>query len=267
MQERHVNRKLYFEEQEYTTEKYVIPYLKSLSTNPLQNTDVIGEIGCGEGGNLSPFLSQNYKVVGIDMDARRIKNAQEYFSNHPNIQNLQLICCDIYKVDASTIPQCDVLILRDVIEHIHHQDSFFEYVKRFMKPNARIFIAFPPWRMPFGGHQQICQNRFLSHLPFFHILPNFCYRSILKMGGETANLIDVLLEIKSTKLSINHYKNILKKTGFKIDKEDYYLINPNYEIKFHLKPKKVYDLFKIPYIADFYTTTHYSIISLKSDSN
>ena len=65
MQKRHSDRLLYFNEQIYTTRKYVIPFIE-------KHHDVTGdmsvlEIGCGEGGNLQPFLDLGCKVTGIDI--------------------------------------------------------------------------------------------------------------------------------------------------------------------------------------------------------
>lgn len=32
-------------------------------------------------------------------------------------------------------------------------------IKAFLKPKGTIFIAFPAWQMPSGGHRQMCRNR------------------------------------------------------------------------------------------------------------
>ena len=54
MDDRHLNREKYFHEQSYTTEKYVIPFINKLL--PITSNLTIAEVGCGEGGNLKPFL-------------------------------------------------------------------------------------------------------------------------------------------------------------------------------------------------------------------
>ena len=46
------------------------------------------------------------------------------------------------------------------------------------------------------------------------------------------------MEIKVTGISIERFEKILKKSGYKIVKRDLFLINPNYEVKFGLKPRK-----------------------------
>jgi len=258
MQERHQNRQKYFQEQVYTTGKYVIPYIQTVM-NVRPETRVL-EIGCGEGGNLKPFLDMGCNVVGIDILPNKIENARSYYKEHPFIHNLQLIVKDIYEVEAGENFVFDLIIMRDTIEHIPDQDRFLEHLKNFLKPEGKIFFAFPPWRMPFGGHQQICHHKWLSKLPYFHILPEFIYRSILKLFGESEVTIQDLIDIKNTRLSIATFHKILRKRNFVIQKQDYYIINPNYEVKFGLQPKKLPPFMAIPFLKDFYTTAVYCVV-------
>ncbi|MFZ1704971.1 MAG: class I SAM-dependent methyltransferase [Saprospiraceae bacterium] len=260
MQERHVNREKYFEEQSFTTDKYVIPYVRKVM--PVNSTTNVLEIGCGEGGNLLPFLDLGCRVVGIDILENKIQNGLEYYKNHSNISNLSLIAQDIYTVRNDENFAFDLIIMRDTIEHIPNQDRFLIHVKQFLKPGGKIFFAFPPWRMPFGGHQQICHHKWLSKLPYFHILPNFLYRPILSLFGESNRTIEDLLDIKETRLSIAKFHFLLKKRDFRIEKETYFLINPNYEVKFGLKPRTLPSLINIPIIRDFYTTALYCVVGV-----
>ena len=60
---------------------------------------------------------------------------------------------------------------------------------------------------------------------------------------------------------VERFERILRKENFKIMKKTDYLINPNYEIKFGLKPKRVLIPFnKIPFLRNFYTTAVYYVI-------
>lgn len=262
MHERHVERKQYFEEQSITTKKFVIPYINEIL--PVTPELSVAEIGCGEGGNMAPFLDLGCKVFGIDIAENKIQNAKLFFEGHPNEKNLTLIAEDIYKLEPGDHLKFDLILMRDTLEHIPDQQVFLAYLKKFLKPHGKVFIAFPPWRMPFGGHQQICESRFLSKLPYYHILPVFLYKSFLKLFGESGPKIKGLLEVKETGISLFRFKKILKQNNYFIDKETMYLINPNYEVKFKLKTRKLPVLLNIPYLRDFYTTTYYCIISNKT---
>lgn len=124
MQKRHADRQLYFNEQSITTQKYVIPFIEK--HKPITADSHILEIGCGEGGNIKPFLDLGCQVTGIDINGGQIAIAKEIYSVHPNNRNLTLICEDIYKV-TELHNKFDIIIIRDVIEHI---------------PNPRIILAF-----------------------------------------------------------------------------------------------------------------------------
>jgi SAM-dependent methyltransferase len=263
MQERHLDKEKYFNEQVITTQKYVIPFLNELM-DINENTSVL-EIGCGEAGNLKPFLNIGCKrVVGVDLSEHKVGKAKEFFSTHPNKNNLELLVEDIYNV-ANTLGQFDLIIARDVIEHIHGQERFLKVVKNNLSPEGKFFLGFPPWYNPFGGHQQMCENKFLSKMPFFHILPIPLYRNILKIFGEKESRVNELLEIKETGITIERFEKILKKAGYKRDKRTFYLINPNYETKFGLKPKEQLKLLStIPFLRNFYITANYYVISNKN---
>ncbi|WP_106831797.1 class I SAM-dependent methyltransferase [Parabacteroides pacaensis] len=258
MQKRHSDRALYFQEQIYTTEKYVIPFIER---HKKITADVsVLEIGCGEGGNMKPFLDKGCLVTGIDLSEGKIAAAEDLFANHPLRRNLTFICEDIYKVTHLN-QQFDIVILRDVIEHIPDQERFLPFIRRFLKNDGCVFFAFPPWYNPFGGHQQICKNKYISHTPYIHLLPNFLYRKCLQVAGEN---VEEMLEIKSTGISLERFFRIVKKGGYRIDEAILYFINPNYEIKFGLKPRKLAGLANIPYLRNFWTTCGYFMLSNKN---
>lgn len=258
MQERHSNRRQYFEEQALTTAKYVMPYLEAIKKIDA-NTSVL-EIGCGEAGNLKPFLDIGCKrVVGIDISEGRIENGKKFFKGHPNEANIELIAEDIY--DTVSPEEFDIIISRDVIEHIPNQELFMERCRDFMKPGGLYYIGFPPWHNPFGGHQQLLKNKFLSKLPYFHILPRAMYKGVLKLFGESEGKIKGMLEIYDTRITIDRLNRILKKNDYTILKKTDYLINPNYETKFGLKPRKQLKLISaIPFFRNFLITASYYVV-------
>jgi len=259
MQKRHTDCKQYFDELANGTRDFVIPYMESVKK--ISENSVVLEVGCGRGGNLYPFLEEkNCKVIGIDK-SDELEYARDFFKDSKNIHNLTLLKCNFYEVDPNSIPKANIVLIRDVLEHIFNRDLFFERLKEFITEGAIIFVAFPPWRMPFGGHQQGCKSFLTSRMPYYHLLPQCIFELILKISGEDKSYIDALREVRQTKLSIREYKRLLKKSGFKIEKETYYLINPSYKIKFGLNPRILPSFLKIPAISDFYVTAHYSVIT------
>jgi SAM-dependent methyltransferase len=210
-----------------------------------------------------PFLEAGCTVLGVDISTTSIERAEALLSNHPQRANLKLIADDIYnRSEADGV--YDVIIMRDVIEHIHNQEKFMAFVKRFMAPGAVFFLAFPPWYNPFGGHQQICKHRWLSKIPFVHLLPGPLYKLTLKVFGESSKTIDDLLEIKQTGISLERFERISKREGYSICSKTWYFINPNYETKFGLKPKEQSPVFTfIPFLRNFTVTAGYYLLKLR----
>ena len=68
MQSRHKDRRQYFNEQAITTREYVLPFIEEIKK--LEKGDRIFEVGCGEGGNLIPFIERRMEVTGVDINTR-----------------------------------------------------------------------------------------------------------------------------------------------------------------------------------------------------
>ena len=166
MQKRHTDPLQYINEQIFTTQKYIIPFIEQVKK--IDPTVQVLEIGCGEAGNLKPFLDLGCMCTGVDFSIPKIEKGKLFYANHPFAKNIMLISEDIYKT-TEFHSQFDIIIIRDVIEHIHDQDKFMSLLKDLMAPDGVVFFAFPPWQNPFGGHQQMCESKILSALPYYHL--------------------------------------------------------------------------------------------------
>lgn len=258
MQPRHTDRERYFREQSITSEKYFVPFIEKIK-KITEDTEVL-EVGCGDGGNLLPFVERNCKVTAIDQAPSRIEKAKGVFAEYGD--RVRLLHINIF--DATDIGPFDIIVLNDVIEHIHDKAQLLGLLKKLLKPDGEgvLFLGFPAWQMPFGGHQQICRNPVVSWLPFIHLLPLPFYKFLLKSFSEKDNIISELLSIREARITIEMYYKLVKELNFTILKEQFYLINPHYEVKFNLKPILLPNwLGKIPYIRNFFTTTCYSVLA------
>jgi 2-polyprenyl-3-methyl-5-hydroxy-6-metoxy-1,4-benzoquinol methylase len=219
------------------------------------------EIGCGEGGVLKPFINKGCIAVGVEFDEIRIKNGESWMAEDIANGKLSFVIKDIYDTDVESLGgKFNMIILKDVIEHIHDQSKLLARLKDFLTPSGIIFFGFPPWQMPFGGHQQLCQKK-LAKVPYFHLLPMPLYKSVLRLFKEPEYVIKDLAEIKETGISIERFEKIVKETGYKVVSRIHYLFNPIYEWKFNVKAKKQNVLIsKIPYLRDYLTTCVYYII-------
>lgn len=256
MFEFHADRKRYFDIQVLNAEKYVIPFIEEKFL--IKPGMRVLEIGCGEAGVLKAFINKGCEGVGVELDAPRIENAQLFLPEEIAAGKLKFVVKDIYKVDVEKDFNglFDIIVLKDVIEHIHDQAKLIGWMKNFLKPGGIVFFGFPPWYMPFGGHQQICKSK-ISRLPYIHLLPKRLYRWILKNRKEN---VDEMMEIRDTGISIERFVRISKNEGYSLSHSRHYFINPIYQWKFGWKPRTQSIIIKaIPFVRNFFTTCVYFI--------
>ncbi|HRE39645.1 MAG TPA: class I SAM-dependent methyltransferase [Chitinophagaceae bacterium] len=257
MFEFHADRKRYFDIQVMNAEKYVIPFIEEKF--PVRTGMRVLEIGCGEGGVLKAFVNKGCEGLGVELDTPRIDDALKFLPDDVAAGKIRFVAKDIYLVDIEKdfSGRFDIIVLKDVIEHIHDQPKLIGWMKNFLNPGGIVFFGFPPWYMPFGGHQQMCRSR-LSKLPYIHLLPRSIYRWILKKKKEP---VEALMEIRDTGISIERFEKICRKEGYVFLHKRHYLLNPIYEWKFGWKPRKQAGLIKaIPFLRNFLTTCVYYII-------
>ncbi len=257
----HFDRRLYFEHQLLNTSRYVIPFI--LSHQVLKPDSQVLEVGCGEGGVLKAFIAFGCHGVGVELDGARVESFCHFMSDALSAGKAEIHHKDIYELigEQSFKNRFDLIVFKDVIEHIHDQTQLLKAIRGLLKPDGAIFLGFPPWQMPFGGHQQICQNKYLSRLPYIHLLPKGLYKRILIWFGESPSTVEALLEVRETGISIEDFEKITLQSGYRILKKELYLFNPIYELKFGIKPKVQFRVISsIPVLRNFLTTCVYYLI-------
>lgn len=265
MLEQHTNKEVMLDQQEQNSANFVLPFIeKSLTITA--DTRVL-DIGCGEGGVLSPFLKRGCKCLGVDLNTQRFAAGRIRLAQY--IENGQLTFSGQNVYDADFVAEhknkFDLIILKDVIEHVPDQEKFIPHLKTFLAPGGQIFFGFPPWHMPFGGHQQLLRSKWVSNLPYYHILPNPIYTGFMKLAGEDKGMIDFMIETKETGITIERFERIVRQNNFEIKSKQWYLFNPIYKYKFGLKPRKQNWLFgAVPFVRNFLTTCAYYTIQEKS---
>jgi len=259
MFEFHKDRKQYFDIQVSNTAKYVIPFIREHI--PLQPGARVLEIGAGEAGVLKAFIDEGCIGVGVELMEERVVNGRKWLEPELASGKLTYIISDIYDVDVERDlgGKFDLIVLKDVIEHIYDQAKLMQRLHTFLLPRGAIFLGFPPWQMPFGGHQQMCTNKVLAKLPYYHLLPEPMYKYILRKYKQP---VKDLIEVRDTRLSLEKFERILRKTQYHVLHRRLFLINPIYEYKFGLKPRLQSPLIaRIPWFRNFVTTTAYYLVA------
>lgn len=261
MLEQHRNKEVMLDQQEQNSAAYVLPFIEQSMT--INKTSRVLEVGCAEGGVLRPFLERGCNCLGVDLNTSRFEAGRKRLAKFIENGQLEFSGQNVYDEDfvAKYKNKFDIIILKDVIEHVPNQEEFIPHLKKFLAPKGQIFFGFPPWYMPFGGHQQVLHSKWASKIPYYHLLPNPIYLGIMKIAGENKTLIDFMKETKDTGISIERFERIVKKNDFEIKSKQWFLFNPIYKYKFGLKPRKQNWLFgAVPFVRNFLTTCAYYTI-------
>jgi SAM-dependent methyltransferase len=254
----HLDENVRFEQQVDNSGSYVIPFIEM--TKRVGEGIRVLEIGCGEGGVLKPFIDRGCYCVGVDMDQVRIDLASNFFAKEIAAGKTLFIYKNVYDADfvAKYSVYFDLIVLKDTIEHIPEQEKFIPHLRKLLKDDGQIFFGFPPWYMPFGGHQQVCYGKWSSKLPYYHLLPKPLYKKLLEMMGEPEHKVRELMEILDTGISIERFERIVNQSKLKVVNKQHYLINPIYRYKFGLQPRKQLGILSaIPFFRNFVTTCVY----------
>ncbi|MCW3124187.1 MAG: class SAM-dependent methyltransferase [Flavipsychrobacter sp.] len=257
----HIDAKVRYDQQVDNSRSYVLPFIEK--TKQIGPGTTVFEVGTAEGGVLLPFIDRGCKCLGVDLEESRVEYAKGCLKKEVAAGKVELVCQNIY--DDSFVAKYkngyDIIILKDVIEHVPEQANFINHLRKFLKPGGQIFFGFPPWYMPFGGHQQLCRTKWASVLPWYHLLPRFMYVGILKLAKEHPLVIKELLEIRDTQITIESFERIVKDLGMKVVNKQHFLINPIYKFKFGLQPRKqLVPITWLPYLRNFVTTCVYYTI-------
>jgi SAM-dependent methyltransferase len=228
----HANHTRYFEHQCRVTAEHVIPFVEE--SGPIPPGARVLEIGCAEAGVLKAFLDRGAVAVGVDRNGSRLTRGKEFLSEAIAEGRLRLLHRDAKELLASAEYESyfDLIVLKDVIEHIDDRPALLSLMAQLLRPGGRVFMGFPPWRMPFGGHQQICRSRLLSRLPYFHLLPEPAYRAVLSAFSEQPGRIASLLATKRTGIASAEFESLAERCEYEIVSQRFYLFNPMYGYRF-----------------------------------
>lgn len=256
-----------FRQQVDNARTYLLPFIQPHC--PIGTNTRVMEIGCGEGGVLQAFTEEGARVLGVDLNESRIRTAKRLMADAIAAGSAEFVYKNVYDEDFEQAHQAafDLIILKDTIEHIPNQEAFIPHLLQFLAPGGKIFFGFPPWRMPFGGHQQICENKVLGFLPWYHLLPRGIYRGILKAAGEPVRIVDELMDIKSTGISLDRFERIVRQNDLHTFTRTLFLLNPIYQYKFGWKPREQARwLGNLPWVRDFFTTAGWYLVGPKAQA-
>jgi len=235
-----------YKEQYWYGENFVAGFLNVDSSSKLN----ILEIGPAEAGLLKYFHEKGHNCYGIEYSPVRHNNSivlNDAFRD--NLLHGDI--CNVNTYSAIADIQFDIIVLRDVIEHVADQKLALQNIFNLLKPGGKFFVSFPPKYSPYAGHQQVFPKK-LGKLPYIYMLPDFLYKKVILYTGLNQKSVDYYLFLKKNRLSIRKFKSLTADLKYKLIKIEKYFIRPCYEYRFNMN-RTLNPLAKIPGVDELTT--------------
>jgi len=222
----------HFYEQQIFTKEYLLPYFQKYIPD-FHNKKIL-EVGCAEGGLLEIMHKLSIYSVGLELSAERAAVANE---KNPH---LKVVVGDIMDPNLPAIlnEKFDLIIMREVIEHIPNKNAAFDNLDKLLNANGYLFISFPPKRSPFAGHQQIGRS-IMKTVPYLHVLPKSFLKVAANLMNEKEGYIDEIKLHYSTGCTIKEFERQSAKKFLNPIKKEFYLFRPIYALRFGLPTIKL----------------------------
>jgi 2-polyprenyl-3-methyl-5-hydroxy-6-metoxy-1,4-benzoquinol methylase len=123
----------------HTRLRPVLKYFRKRSAEQLK----ILEIGCGTGDLLIEICSigSDFSATGVDIDPASIMLATRHLELISPARGIKFVVGDALEWDNEEV--YDVVILIDVLEHLHETDHVLETVRRRLKPGGTFLVSVP----------------------------------------------------------------------------------------------------------------------------
>ena len=226
---------------------YMIPLLEKWGIAPHSKTMI--DVGCGEGGGVCAMHDSGMECVGFDVEAYRVDMARLLVGD----RSIRWATGDLYTDDLPfSGRQYDLVVLHDVFEHLRQKEKVLEKLKRYMKPDGRLMITFPPYYSAYGAHQQLL-NTTWAKIPFFHLIPFAMSWILPRLKGESPAFVEEIRKLGELKMGMRKFERIIAGANLNIEGKQAYFISPNH-IRFGLKPIPAGPIAEIPILGEIVCT-------------
>jgi SAM-dependent methyltransferase len=207
----------------------LIPWLEARGVLP--NPANVIEIGCAEGGVVAAFIERGTNVAaGTDIAGRLLTDISIPIAQK---LGLEVTYSEHDVIGEEPLPEWrgafDVVLLRDVIEHLDDPTAALINIAKLLKPGGVVLLTFPPYTSAFGGHQQLL-GTFLGSLPWVHMLPKSWFKGIVRRGDEQN--AEEVLRLHRIRLSADAVIESSRKAHLAVIDQRYFFLRPVFRWKY-----------------------------------
>ncbi|PIS09355.1 hypothetical protein COT75_01615 [Candidatus Beckwithbacteria bacterium CG10_big_fil_rev_8_21_14_0_10_34_10] len=122
--------------------KHLVKKRQSWYLKDIKKTDLVLDIGCGNGQNTLKTAKRCLKVIGVDYDQNELQIAKKTILDG-RIKNTKILHLNLEKKLPFKNSYFDKVLCLDVLEHLNKRNQLLKEIKRVMKKKGEVFISIP----------------------------------------------------------------------------------------------------------------------------
>lgn len=245
----------YFEYQIAVAREALIPWLR-----PRVELDgaLVGDFGCHEGGMLHAFREDTGAAGGVGIEL-----------NPTLVERSPFVSDDRFRLEVGDLAEAvagerfDLIVLHDVLEHVGDVGAVLEAAAARLAPGGRLFVSFPPYRSPFGGHQQYAAG-IARALPFVHHLPGRLFLRLARpapteyMSREDS--LEDLRSVRRTRLTLEKAERAFAAAGLRTADRELFLVRPEHSLRYGVRTRRARRLGELPIVRELAVSGAYYLL-------
>ncbi len=247
----------YFEYQREAARAAVIPWLE----RRMSLADIsVGDFGAHQGG-LVEALREDGRVgsaVGIELN-ESVVAASPFVSDG----RFRLLAGDLTALDPDVGP-FDLVILRDVLEHVIDVDAVLHAVAERLTAVGRVFVVFPPYASAFGGHQHVAEG-WARATPFIQFLPAPLFFRLARPAASSEYMsvedgLDDLRSVRRTSLTLGKAERAFERAGLRTVDRELFLVRPEHALRYGVRTRGAGPLGRLPGVRELAVSGAYYLL-------
>jgi SAM-dependent methyltransferase len=234
----------YFDYQRRVATEVVLPWIARRAD--LEGVTV-GDFGCHEGGMLEALRDSGVgAAVGYELNESVVAR-----SRFKPDERFRIEIADLTKL--ADPPRFDLILLHDVLEHVHEPAAVLAAVRRALKPGGHAFVSFPPYWSAFGGHQHLAAG-WARVTPYVHYLPRKVFFRVARPADNEymtqSDSLEDLISVRRTRLSLQGAESAFGATGFVVVAREGFFLRPEYRVRYGLPEMGAGPLIAVPGVRE-----------------